>query len=667
MGADGLRHGLRSGVYAQRPGWNRFLQTVLLGLGLGLLACGLVFLLAFNWDALSSYQQLGLAGLGVAVPALLAAGPWFSRLTRMSLLTAAAFMVGALFAVYGQIYQTGANDFEFFLAWFLFITVWAVAADFAPLWLLWLLVGNTALYFFGEQVLGGYRTYQALAIGAGATAFALLGFAVWNRWRSEFYSDWFLNLVALGVAGLAVSSFTYALWSNTPATLTVRLAMLALIVGLLVAAYALRRTGWLSIFALALITMLTVLFGRDLDSIVAFFIIGLLALGSTMGAAFLIRKWTLEWKEDKIDNTGAAAGAIPEDTSKDRPEPDQPQPPTTEAPDTYVEDRLAFRGVELERVGLGIQLLNLLGGLVAMVCFLFFLFLLNVLDGEAARAVIGIGLLAGAWSIDQKEHGGFLDALLVSAASLGAGLLFSVFFDTGLGFVGVMVFGFAIGAVLFYVMRNYLVQLLAAGGMYFTLCAIAVDLELGQLPLLLSFLIAIFLTVWVWREAAIVATGEFWNARYGPVLYATVFALLGMAILVGMVGLEEGSLGGLPVLSFHLLTIPLVAWVAVTLLRERVGLAWPVWAYGVGMMLLLSPLFFAPAAAPALLVLLLCYHAQWRVGIVLGALAVFIFIVQYYYFLDITLLDKSFVLAATGIFFLLAYAAVHSQLSTDEN
>lgn len=68
---------LHEDIQTDLSGWQRFLRSALLSLGLGLLVSGLVFLLAFNWDALSKAQQLGIAGLGVAVPAILSLTPIF--------------------------------------------------------------------------------------------------------------------------------------------------------------------------------------------------------------------------------------------------------------------------------------------------------------------------------------------------------------------------------------------------------------------------------------------------------------------------------------------------------------------------------------------------------------------------------------------------------------
>jgi len=71
---------------------------------------------------------------------------------RNIILTGASVLVGVLFAVYGQIYQTGANAYDFFLVWTIFITFWVAVSNFAPLWLLYMVLTNTTLILYSQQV-----------------------------------------------------------------------------------------------------------------------------------------------------------------------------------------------------------------------------------------------------------------------------------------------------------------------------------------------------------------------------------------------------------------------------------------------------------------------------------------------------------------------------------
>ena len=87
------------------------------------------------WDELPKFAKLGMVEVLLATSVLLAVFTRWSTLVKQVLLTGATFLTGTLFAVFGQIYQTGADAYHLFLGWTLFTFLWAVAIRFAPLWL----------------------------------------------------------------------------------------------------------------------------------------------------------------------------------------------------------------------------------------------------------------------------------------------------------------------------------------------------------------------------------------------------------------------------------------------------------------------------------------------------------------------------------------------------
>ena len=60
-------------------------------------------------------------------------------------------MVGVLLAVFGQIYQTGADAYELFMGWTALIFGWVLISKFAGLCFFWLIVVNaTIMLYFGQ-------------------------------------------------------------------------------------------------------------------------------------------------------------------------------------------------------------------------------------------------------------------------------------------------------------------------------------------------------------------------------------------------------------------------------------------------------------------------------------------------------------------------------------
>jgi uncharacterized membrane protein len=143
---------LTAKVYHGKGEWYRFLQLSMLALGAGFTLSGIIFFFAYNWEDLHRFLKLGvIAGL-VVLTASLSLAKTFQPAVRKVLLSAAAVLAGVLFAVFGQIYQTGANAYDFFLAWTLFITIWVVVSDFPPLWLGYVLLWNITLMTYMDQM-----------------------------------------------------------------------------------------------------------------------------------------------------------------------------------------------------------------------------------------------------------------------------------------------------------------------------------------------------------------------------------------------------------------------------------------------------------------------------------------------------------------------------------
>ena len=162
-----------SGLAPDGRRWLRFVDSVLLLLGGLSLASGVVFFVAYNWDALGRLFQFVLlqAGLLAAVAAWWWLGPRArgeDRLAAQVALLVAAVLLGALLALYGQTYQTGADPWQLFGTWALLLLPWAVAGRFAPLWLLWLALLNLTL-----------ATYYRARFGLLGAAFASKDDLVW--------------------------------------------------------------------------------------------------------------------------------------------------------------------------------------------------------------------------------------------------------------------------------------------------------------------------------------------------------------------------------------------------------------------------------------------------------------------------------------------------------
>lgn len=135
------------GIRPSDAQWRQFLIPVLCCLGLLSLVAGSVFFIAWNWAWLPKMAKFALAELLIVALAVVVWWRWYSTLARSALL-AAGLSFGALFALYGQIYQTGADSWELFRAWLYVLLPLALIARQNSLWFCSWLVANLAFQLY---------------------------------------------------------------------------------------------------------------------------------------------------------------------------------------------------------------------------------------------------------------------------------------------------------------------------------------------------------------------------------------------------------------------------------------------------------------------------------------------------------------------------------------
>jgi uncharacterized membrane protein len=130
---DGIDRALTENVYAGRTQWTRFLNLFLVGLGVAFSFPGIVFFFAYNWNDLHRFAKMGTVVALVIACVAAALLSKENRTYRNIAITGASLLVGALFAVFGQVYQTNTATWELFFIWTIFIAAWVIVADFTPL------------------------------------------------------------------------------------------------------------------------------------------------------------------------------------------------------------------------------------------------------------------------------------------------------------------------------------------------------------------------------------------------------------------------------------------------------------------------------------------------------------------------------------------------------
>jgi uncharacterized membrane protein len=191
--AEGLlnEEAFRAAERTLRPAgaWLDWIRRTLLLTGSALVLAGVIYFFAYNWAAMGRFLKFGLIEAGIAGCVLAGYRRGLDRLSSRILLLGAAVLVGVLLAVYGQVYQTGADAFALFTGWALLIAGWVLASRFAPLWFVWLLLLDLAVLLYWQQVASPvYRTPYGLlclaltALNGGMLALRELGLRSGRAW-----------------------------------------------------------------------------------------------------------------------------------------------------------------------------------------------------------------------------------------------------------------------------------------------------------------------------------------------------------------------------------------------------------------------------------------------------------------------------------------------------
>ncbi|MDR3157456.1 MAG: DUF2157 domain-containing protein [Zoogloeaceae bacterium] len=197
-----------AGAFPAADDWRRFADRLLLALAVLALSSGVIFFFAYNWEYLGHFSRFALAE-GALILALF--GVWrlgLERLSGKASLFAAALSLGALLALIGQTYQTGADPWELFAVWCALILPWAVLGRLPLLWLFWLALFNVALYLYLS-----YFNWQTFFF------VNLCALALWEdagRRFAEFRRGFAPRLVALAAAFFVTyGAVVYGVWGGS--------------------------------------------------------------------------------------------------------------------------------------------------------------------------------------------------------------------------------------------------------------------------------------------------------------------------------------------------------------------------------------------------------------------------------------------------------------------
>jgi uncharacterized membrane protein len=291
--------------------WRVASGQLALWIGVVCLCAGVIFFFAFNWEGLGRLEKVGLGQLALLG---MVAGYVYKaddRVASSALLAGVSLMIGALFALVGQVYQSGADAWELFAVWALFVVPLAAISRSGAQYVIALCLINTGAGLFLEQ-LRLANQFKLLGPAPLTAMLGVLNVALWVAWFvvARGRVEWMEKLLWL-VAGcwLAFASCATLADAELGWSVALYVAWVAGCYGL----YRRRRVsrGVLAGMCASLLVTYMVLFVRlvievDLNELLIPFFWGPLGTLSLVGFSALCGSWLKGLHVDEVSEQEAS-------------------------------------------------------------------------------------------------------------------------------------------------------------------------------------------------------------------------------------------------------------------------------------------------------------------------------------------------------------------------
>jgi uncharacterized membrane-anchored protein len=654
------------GLRPSRASWAAYLYWHALILGVALLVAGMIFFVAANWSALPGYVRMAMVGAAMIAATL--AGGWLGHsLAGRSLSLLGGLLFGPLLAVYGQVYQTGADAWQLFASWAAVLLAYAVTVRFAGTWVVALICVHVAWLTWIDQELGGTlyegrnawivaslalvdaaiviaaeripglraREREVLAVTAAGFGLALLlPFGIMTV-VDELPPGGLLGLVSLGL-GLAGIWWAYR-WRRPRLAMLVALATTVTILATCVAVRLLVIELRAELFGIAMVGALV------------------------CAMVWALTRWLLRWRQEQPEPE-------PEpDSSESGPRRGDPRRPSMTlaavfervSPGARPDPRdprlaAALHDGDGSDAALLVRAFTAIGTWIGAAMVALIVAALNLYEFVPFALLLGLGLFVGAALLSRRPGRSLAMTQVIWAMTLGAhGLwLGALAGEVELDATTITALWTLLNVALVLIIRVPSLQLASAVCAVGFATGLAGALDLPMFPVWVAVPTAALATAaWVYEASWASRLGRSWSA----IAYGLPLGLIGPLILLSLPEADGGGGGGL------VATVAMVGLIAAVLaqaqhelrveLRESIASR----THVIGVMILLAALAGrqVPGLSLALVWLLLAHLRRSPSLQILALVQLGGFLLLFYYQLDTSLLHKALWVASTGAVVLL--------------
>lgn len=326
---------------------------------------------------------------------------------------------------------------------------------------------------------------------------------------------------------------------------------------------------------------------------------------------------------------------------------------------------LEYQKINANRSGIAIKVLTILGGLLASLAFIGFLFIADLMDSAAAMLTLAVVFIIGAIWLSKTYDKLILDTTAVSLFGIGLIVLSFGLERLRVHDNIVCIILLLIAMIVLAIIHNYVLAFIAVLVINGSLLTLILNNNASILLHIYLAATVIALTLFMLKEAGLITAGKKISRLYNPTRLGLMMTILATYTMIAPRGWFTHAV------HFNLVSsIAAIAAIFYTLphIISLLDIQPPATRVGVYLItaLLLAPTLYAPAIPGALLLTLLSFYVHYKTGFALGIIALVYFIGQYYYDLQFTLLTKSILMMATGLLFILFYLLTHKKLNQHE-
>jgi hypothetical protein len=329
----------------------------------------------------------------------------------------------------------------------------------------------------------------------------------------------------------------------------------------------------------------------------------------------------------------------------------------------------AYQHLEENRSNLTIKILSILGVILSVLSFLGALFLLNILNDKLNLIICGsIFLILSLYCI-KKYNAIIIDTASIAFYIVGGWMLIYGLDIHDLNYIFILCFIISLCTLL--IVQRYLLSLLNILCIIYSIIALINHNDQNLLFItLINAILIIALIYFLSHEAAVLSKRNLISTIYKPLRLGLILATIVTTafIILSHYGTNEqvnNTSFALYILSvlYALATLWVVYKITSKFEITKSKVLFP--TYGL-LILLLGSTVINPGIACSILLILICFNYQYRIGLSIGLISLLLSLCHFYYNLNFSLLVKSLILIISGLLFLAIYFVINSNKINNE-